>query len=107
MGGVVSRNTPNTLQCVLLLLCNTALGHQHLIKLLRGVSPGLENAVVAHMGKEGILLHEVVSPTLVFTGWMCLCVALLAAFSVPLKNNPKSLVFFPCHMVPSLLWGCL
>lgn len=107
MGAVISRNTPNTLQCVSLLMCNAALWHQQLIKLLQGASPGLESAVVAHMGKEGILLHEVVSPTLVFTGWMCLCVALLAAFSVPLKNNPRSLVFFPCHMVPSLLWGCL
>lgn len=71
MGSVVSRNTPNTLQCVLLLMCNAALWHQWLIQLLQGVSPGLENAVVAHMGKEGILLHEVVSPTLVFTGmWL-------------------------------------
>lgn len=50
-------------------MCSTALWHQP--KLLQGVSPGLESAVVAQMGKEGILLHEVVSPTLVFTGlWL-------------------------------------
>lgn len=52
-------------------MCSTVLWHQHLIQLLQGVSPGLENAVVAHTGKEGVLLHEVVSPTLVFTGlWL-------------------------------------
>lgn len=60
--------------------------------------PWAGKAVVAHGGKERVVLHGVFSPTL---GWFCccvagrVCVALLAALSVPLRKKQNNWFSFP------------
>lgn len=100
-----SAETPQTHCSVSCCWC-AALGDQHQTQLLQGVPPGLENAVVAHMGFCCMRLSHPHWFSLA-CGWVCLCVALLAAVLMPSKNNPKSLVFFPWNLLLCLFWGCL